>query len=1694
MESPGSDISTDSTDSSSADSTSADSTPAQAISSMSENQNPSTMDKTTIIDNDDSESDISMSADSDDEEGEDMDVVPPQVTDGLQAPETTPFQSPDTTGKTSKKRKFSDAEDTAHGIDQHEVGFEVRKRLKPDTALQRHWTAEGSLQEDRSLLPAEIWHHIFTFCPPRVLGILLQVNKSFNAYLDPSSLGSSHEPLSISATKVLAPMSIWRASRSLYNLPTLPNPLLGKSELDMWKLACSTKCQFCGKKRQPNSAPVDPWHPGPGENGVSPIWSFEIRACGPCLQKQSMKEIDLLLSSSIPSPLLAALPFIFLTNELHAIPSSTLQSGQQQPTGIQVTKHYFTSQIEAIKAKFEEVKALGSATAEEWLKGLDGQGQEKKNDAARWERWELQGGVTRMRNLEAIEAASRLLRTATARSAFTSSTTNSNLPMLQTNGSLPKPPHLPNNSMHPLPMPVHSIIANAGPPRFGSPVQNGFASYTPRQPQVPKHERTKDEVAKLKLARKEEIERRCMLLNPPITAAVLAHMPSFQAAIQIIQPVTDSAWEVLEPRLLSQREEAEQRENDRLAQTRVVQEQERRFQDTQARSDSKDLVDREWDDIQAPLRARIGGYADEIIRDGWNGGGKVSYETSPHFAAEVLMYVRKRFYAETAKDDAAIRATGREPEADPPNGPYTRKLILENMKWVFDTKVKPYTEVHRKELFLCNACEYASKYYGFEGVIQHFAAKHTNALSSGSVVVHWKSEWPEYPPFNPEPSSMTPKPYYSAVPNASVPYSGPPPMQQAYGYGGYQPAPVSAPPQASNPHGYQENSGPYYGNPQYGDQYSAPQNGSYAPPSVYQDPSTGYQAPQYSVPPPLSVNSGYNDVSQGYPQQNYSSQYPSTTHGMYTSPHDTSQYPTTSEEMSVQQQPYLPPTSEYGSSYNQTASYTPASYTQPPQKTEEYSAQLQELAKNARQLWSSIGNLKEVPGALKVYTIIYHILQRFRATFQEDPPLSMLVDGLSNNKDMRPVRNVNGLLCKACSLGMVGSTSAQKKHFSFPQLVSHFHSVHEQGLPHNTMVHTPDWTRDMVDLPDMSKLTSVVNAPAMDDQKLKLFTDALPELVSVPETQAEESRNSFNGYYEDRAEPSSYPELAPSQDNHDKYYATVERGRPSIPGSAQPDSGEYDPHNPGNVSLSQPPVYKAPRKSRPTGERAFIKEEEPVQRYHRYEDEPRREVYDHTERPYGERRPSSSYGIPVAEYERVVVRDEAPIYLDRQPRYRNPDEVEYRVRREPQALRYEEPEMVHPAREYRVTNSQSFQSNRELPLLDERGGPSREAAARPAEDATAQQNRIIDVVAQISQHAQQARERQPIREEQVETGSEDGEVRPENGSHPAASRTKPIDEASTEAERFLDNFQPGEGIMGAPKAIHEPERRPTWEADRNESTRAYQPSAEAQRRPREYDEDERFISSSRRVVNPAVEDEYVIHERASAPRQPRTYAYDDRYMDSMPEPVVRDRSPELVDRRYKLNNVVYRDERQGSSNSTHRTPSRYARYESARLENDRARSRSPVYVKMGPQPGEYRERSPEAPPLRQEPVYRARTPHQAHSGEEIAYERPPPRQEYYRVYADEPRPRAPPQYAEPAYEYVRVADPQGDYMIRRPVRREPEPVYYEDEIYSRQPVYESRALMARAERAEPQYEEYDPRQPVPGSGPAPAPVRQARYQ
>jgi hypothetical protein len=137
---------------------------------------------------------------------------------------------------------------------------------------------------------------------------------------------------------------------------------------------------------------------------------------------------------------MAALPFVFLTNELHIISPGTLKNGQP-PSTIQITKHFLKLHVEDMKQEFFAVKAMGSATAEEWLKGLDNRGKERKTDATRWERWEANGGVTRMcttelheRRKKQIQNGSLLPVTTDLDSAQSASTTNGNIPVFQGHG------------------------------------------------------------------------------------------------------------------------------------------------------------------------------------------------------------------------------------------------------------------------------------------------------------------------------------------------------------------------------------------------------------------------------------------------------------------------------------------------------------------------------------------------------------------------------------------------------------------------------------------------------------------------------------------------------------------------------------------------------------------------------------------------------------------------------------------------------------------------------------------------------------------------------------------------------------------------------------------------------------------------------------------------------------------------------------------------------------------------------------------------------------------------------------------------------------------------------------------------------------------------------------------------------------
>jgi hypothetical protein len=764
----------------------------------------------------------------------------------------------------------------------------------------------------------------------------------------------------------------------------------------------------------------------------------------------------------------------------------------QTPPSVSLTKIFWSEHVEALKQELFSVKAMGTATVEEWLKGLEGRGHEHRSDALRWENWAASGGLSQMRTI--LYPGYRPAVPLTPSTAVGPKLTAAS-------GSGVQIPGL--NSGNHSPAATPSICSSQRNGITPDPVRRSSTGTASSFPSA-RPERTKEEVAELKAARKAEIERRALALDPPLEPSVLAHIPSFQAALQIITPLDEQAWEILKSRLVSQRAEAEQREKENSAQAlRQQGMDDKRNLAAAANKEAREAADADWDEVQAPVRKRIAGFADEIIRDGWENGEKVDRNNCSKFAVEVLTYIRKRFYAEVAKDAAAARASGGTPVVDPPQGPFTQKLTLENMKWIFDIKIKQHTERHRKEIFLCNGCEVTVRYYGFEGVIQHYAAKHTTSLSIGNVVVHWRAEWPEQPPFTSEPRTAK-NSFYQGQP--------PPP------HNAYQQGLPAAPPQPF--HTLPKPAAPAYGTtPPFSEAYG---QGSHTP---YATQGCG----TYPYPPPDVYQPQYYPPAQANPSG-------------FSAP------PTAPSAPPGLQAPPAPYNYNFGAyQTNGQIGYQPV---HPSTYSPQYRAQLEDMARMARELWNATSNMKDALSIVRVQVVIHHLAKRFHAKFGVPLPLATFIDGLSDHKDMRPVRNVNGLVCRVCHQGVGGyvASEQERRSYSLPQLTTHFQSKHvEPFVQMGQYGQPPEWTADMVLLPEPAAVTNIRSVVSMDSQKFHLVNEAVPHLlgpVNMPEPVPGVARG-----YPGQADYHQGDQNAPASD-HVTYYGQGQAGGPSEAGGA----------------------------------------------------------------------------------------------------------------------------------------------------------------------------------------------------------------------------------------------------------------------------------------------------------------------------------------------------------------------------------------------------------------------------------------------------------------------------------------------------------------------------------------------------------------
>jgi len=605
-----------------------------------------------------------------------------------------------------------------------------------------------------------------------------------------------------------------------------------------------------------------------------------------------------------------------------------------------------------------------------------------------------------------------------------------------------------------------------------------------------------------------------MALDPPIAPEVLRHMESFQAATHISASLTDHAWAVLEPRLQAQREAAERMEADHKANMLALQAKIEYERNRHAnKKEVKEAQDQRWEEVQAPIRQRLSRYADEIIRQKWSKGKAVNKENSVKFAADVLTHVRERFYGEIAKADQEAMAMGRPVKQDSPNGPPTRKLILENMKHVFDSKIKPYTDPYRKELFCCagEGCEGNRKLYGFEGIIQHYGAKHTSAFSMGNVIVHWQSaEWPEEPPFMTEPSNGK-----ISIGTASSPFSHTAAASTSgQQYGGFNRGTTTTPQIAhQSPFSVPLQTSP--GAPFYA-------NGPYPPPSA---PSNGYQWPmQGHVANSYAFNVGQGN-NASFPSYNHPLPFPSSSafpqsaippatgaslsitssQGPMTSSLGAGGMPAIPDHNALQSDPKAEPGAN--GKMNGVTSGALASNMFSMDEMPDFQLhqdQVKELAESCRTLWMKIPDVMNIPASVRAFAVIHHAQSKFKSRFNYEANLDLFTEALMNNFSMQPLKSVEGLACNMCLADIVRSEdqSVEPLRFTLMSLVSHFKEVHA-GKPRNTAaapgVASPpllaNWTTDMVALPPDEEIAALVDVPGMNDERLRFVADAFPELL-----------------------------------------------------------------------------------------------------------------------------------------------------------------------------------------------------------------------------------------------------------------------------------------------------------------------------------------------------------------------------------------------------------------------------------------------------------------------------------------------------------------------------------------------------------------------------------------------------------------------
>lgn len=737
------------------------------------------------------------------------------------------------------------------------------------------------------------------------------------------------------------------------------------------------------------------------------------------------------------------------------------------------------------------------------------------------------------------------------------------------------------------------------------------------------------------------------------------------------------------------------------------------------------------------------------------------------------------------------------------------------------------------------------------------------------------------------------------------------------------------------------------------------------------------------------------------------------------------------------------------------------------------------MASSARELWFSTSGVKDLPGSVRIYVIIYHVVHRFRDRFLSDPTLAMFTDGLNNHVSMKPVRNVNGLVCRACVSGNgpgVPSTS-DRRLYTLPALLGHFQGAHidrarsQTILPNGTAVPRLDWRTDMVELPERAIISSLTNALGMDDHKLGLIADAFPDAFPWPLPVLGRTSNTGPVPVIRDAGPSARSAGTARWAPSDSAYADVSSGPRGGHSQSAPDYPDPVPSARRPLSQSMSRYYRGPGGPPARGAVEWDPQDRDYGTSHsargptRYAvDRYAMEAEHHRQSP---RQPRSPYYTEHDDDPRDakgvrIIRERYPLSVDQRMDTddlgpsRHPAPIQ--IARQPSERRDNAPDPEVKIRE------------------DVEIGHAPGAAGMATEPETA----LHDAAAPTP------RKTLPDGKPVLGEGSEDGEVGSVTSPHKAETRMKTPVESLSAAERFLNEFLPGESTDTSKNKVAEHDRASENEtaarppngqdpdaqeqgvraagSDGAPDSRDAPRSANVQRSPQE-------VSVNLLPPEAAGDDQGPSNSRGPRLGPPRDYN-PDKYARSPSRLGEGFEQGPATGPRYVSNTVMYHDERH-TVDPLRRPRSRYDRYGTMTRGKSHARSRSPPRHYQHPGEHLHYRTSPTTADPRYEQAYRARSPlpvyeerYPAESGSRYANA---PHVTRYRSYADDPRGYSS-SYAVPM-DYVSVRrvsarspPPPGAVVIEAPSQVGTYARYpaYEDE-YSR-PEYDSRAPVYRVDR------------------------------